>query len=75
VKGYIRVKVWSWKSLNGIKNHNNESWWWKDLRKSCNSREETWFDNNVQWKIGSGTKINGLMICHSCIHTLDYTPT
>jgi len=25
--------------------------------KSCSSIEESWFDNNVQWKIGSGTRI------------------
>ena len=34
------------------------STWWKDLREVCREGEKgRWFDQNVEWKVGSGSII------------------
>jgi len=33
--------------------------WWKDLSELCGEGEERrWFDQNIEWKVGSRSKIN-----------------
>ena len=48
----------SWKSQDDRKTIQSEYRWWKDLRKICGSSDDRkWFEENVRWKVGSGSRI------------------
>jgi len=44
--------------LDETRKSNRESIWWRDLSFICNQAEEgSWFNNNIKWKVGSGSKV------------------
>jgi len=53
----LESKYGSWRGLIG-KSNQYMSTWWKDLREVCGEGENgRWFDQNVEWKVGSGSTI------------------
>ena len=48
----------SWRSLDVRKPTHKEYRWWKDLRNICGSSEDKlWLEDNLSWKLSSGTRI------------------
>ena len=57
-KDILESKYGSWSGLRRHTRKHYTSRWWKDLCDVCGEGEEgKWFNQNLEWKVGSGSRI------------------